>query len=710
MKKILLFIIILATTCISAEAAYISGDMVTSDLWIRAVIHTEEKGPVEAIWQQGGEDITESGDRVIWGYFHASSEDVTWGSSQNPDVFVKIWFDHSDRLDVNFFHVSAPDIEVYSDYPYDGIADEQGTTTTSRRYIRHGYKNGESHMSENYEDGEPPPGYWVSGSPSGYFTGGDLRIGAVIHTEEKGAIEAVWYKGGKDTTLRGDRVIWGYFYANPNEVTWGSTDNPDLFVKIWFDVTGRVDVNFFHVSVPDIETYSDLFTKGFYDKSGTTILSNRYIRQVYRTDPPSECSAEDVNEFVYDAMTDTYLWYDKVPQADYTAYDSPEALLKHLRYNELDKWSYLTPTEEYYAYFISGKYIGPGFALEYDSNGYCRIKSVHRNSPAEAAGLKRTDKVIEINEKTIEEIEQDNLWGTILGQNLPGTKIRLKVEDTEGIVRELTLVQDWIAINAISDYDILNYNGLKIGYLVFDTFIEAAREELDSVFGYFKWNDIDELILDLRYNGGGEVSVARHLAGLIAGSRTDGEIFARYIHNDKYEYLNGAEYFEKPGKNALNMDRVFFITTGASCSATELVMNSLRPFIDVIPVGDTTCGKPVGMYGDDFCDMHINPVEFRVTNADDEGDYFEGIPPACYAEDDLTRLFGDMEEDSLKEALYYIANGSCLGDEEQQYSVRETGKQYNAAIRSYSSKREAGIFYDRNALLKKPKLFKKTQE
>ena len=258
-----------------------NGYLVTSDLWIRAVINTEEKGPIEAVWQKGGEDTTSRGDRVIWGHFYASPNDVTWGSQDNPDLFVKIWFDVSGRVDVNFFHVSVPDIEVYSDYSYDGTVDEHGTTTMTRRYIRQYYENGQSYSEENYEDGNPPSGYSPSGNPSGYSTINDLRVGSIINTVEKGPIDGVWRLGGQDTTSRGDQVVWGHFYASPTDVTWGSENNPDLFVKIWFDVSGRTDVNFFHVSVPDIEVYSDLPKDNTYDQQGTTIMNNRYIRHEY---------------------------------------------------------------------------------------------------------------------------------------------------------------------------------------------------------------------------------------------------------------------------------------------------------------------------------------------------------------------------------------------------------------------------------------------
>ncbi|MBW2738448.1 MAG: putative metal-binding motif-containing protein [Deltaproteobacteria bacterium] len=292
-RKVMGLVIVLFSLMISG-LVFAEGYLVTSDLRIRAVIDTVEKGPIEAVWQKGGEDTTSRGDRVIWGHFYASPDDVTWGSENNPDLFVKIWFDVSGRVDVNYFHVSVPDIEVYSDYPYDGTQDQQDTTTMSRRYIRQYYENGQSYSDENYEDGNPPAGYLPTGNPFGYSTINDLRIGSIINTVEKGSIDAIWRLGGQDTTSRGDQVVWGHFYANPNNVTWGSHDNPDLFVKIWFDVSGRVDVNFFHVSVPDIEVYSNLSNERAYDQQGTTVMNNRYIRHEYWSDGPSlTCSDAD---------------------------------------------------------------------------------------------------------------------------------------------------------------------------------------------------------------------------------------------------------------------------------------------------------------------------------------------------------------------------------------------------------------------------------
>lgn len=258
-----------------------TGYLATETIWIRAVIDSVEKGPIDAVWELGGESTTSRGDRCIWGYFYAAPDDVTWGSISNPDLFVKIWLDAGGRIDVNYFHVSVPDIIVYSDYPYDETADQQGTTTIDRRYIRQYYENGSSYSEDTYEDGNPPDGYSPAGSPAGNMTLDNLKIGSIINTVEKGAIDALWRLGSQGTTSRGDQVMWGLFYASPDDVTWGSRDNPDLFVKIWKDVSGRLDVNFFHVSVPDIEVYSDFPTDGGYDKKGTAIMDNRYIRHEY---------------------------------------------------------------------------------------------------------------------------------------------------------------------------------------------------------------------------------------------------------------------------------------------------------------------------------------------------------------------------------------------------------------------------------------------
>jgi hypothetical protein len=111
------------------------------------------------------------------------------------------------------------------------------------------------------------------------------------------------------------------------------------------------------------------------------------------------------------------------------------------------------------------------------------------------------------------------------------------------------------------------------------------------------------------------------------------------------------------------------ITSSLTASASEGLINGLRPFIDVVLIGDTTTGKPVGMYGHNFCDKRLVPIEFKISNAQDLSDYYNGISPSCTSADDISRNFGDLEEDSLNDVLYYILNGEC-----SDQPIQKTGK------------------------------------
>ena len=667
MKKSIELIIALALLLTCAGAVFADGARITPDLWIKAVIQTREKGAIEAVWKKGGEDSTQAGDHVIWGYFYASPDDVNWGSEDNPDLFVKIWFDRSGRLDVNFFHVSVPDIEVYSDYPYDGIPDAKDTASLSRRYVRQYFTrqdvNGKRDKRDNssslrLESAEEEP-----------------LVEAGIFTDEKGLIDAVWYKCGEAMTPAGHKVIWGYFYASPDDVNWGSQNNPDVFVKIWFDISGRTDVNFFHVSVPMIAVYSDAPDDTAFEKRDFLSLESRYVRHEYYAG--TGCSVEEQNEFVYDLMRDVYLWYDKVPTIDYSDYTSPEDLLQDLVYKE-DKWSSITSREDFHNFYDEGEYIGLGCFLKIDDQSDCRVKFVHQNSPADVSGMERGDKILEINGKPVSDISLNDEWESVIGENEIGVNVNLKIADSEGVVRDIAVEKEWVTVNTVLYHDILENRGVKIGYVVFYTFIEAAREELDAVFAQFRHEKISELIVDLRYNGGGEVSVARYLASLIGGDRLAGEVFIKTIHNRKYSIMNETEYFVG-SENAVNPDRVIFITGERTCSASELVINSLKPYMEVVLIGSKTCGKPYGMYGWDFCDKHITPVSLKAVNAYGEADYLDGMSPDCGSRDDLSRAFGDIREDSLKQAMYYIVRGTCL--DESELSETATRKSDRGDIR-----------------------------
>jgi hypothetical protein len=172
----------------------------------------------------------------------------------------------------------------------DSLACFRGNTATlSHRHVGHFYyyqpESGTYlyNTSYQFENGEAPDGYTQSTIPGGYdLAENGLRIGAIIQTENMGPIEGIWRQGGQATTERGDKVLWGYFYADPAIMNWGSAENPDLFVKAWYDVSGAVFLNFFHVSVPDIDVFSEMPVTGIYNNQGTTTLGNRFIEHRYQ--------------------------------------------------------------------------------------------------------------------------------------------------------------------------------------------------------------------------------------------------------------------------------------------------------------------------------------------------------------------------------------------------------------------------------------------
>lgn len=227
-----------------------------------------------------------------------------------------------------------------------------------------------------------------------------------------------------------------------------------------------------------------------------------------------------------------------------------------------------------------------------------------------------------------------------------------------GEEQSATLVKRAVTIPTVSALRLYAVDGRTVGYLNFRNFVQPSFSALDSAFAQLHEAGATELVLDLRYNGGGLVAVAQHLASLIGGTRTFDLTFAEFSHNGRHNDLNRTLRFEAK-TNALGLARLVVITTGASASASELVINSLRPFIPVVIVGDTTYGKPVGQYSFAFCDKVLNPVSFILRNAQGEADFFDGFTPDCQAPDDLDHQLGDLEEASLAAAFSYLRTGAC---------------------------------------------------
>jgi C-terminal processing protease CtpA/Prc len=227
-----------------------------------------------------------------------------------------------------------------------------------------------------------------------------------------------------------------------------------------------------------------------------------------------------------------------------------------------------------------------------------------------------------------------------------------------------------VTIPTVSLTRTFRVDGRTVGYVFFRNFVNPSYQALDDAFAALREAGATELVLDVRYNGGGLVDVAVHLASLIGGVPTQGRVFATFQHNDKHGELNEDLRFETPPPQALNLSRLFVVTTRSSASASELIINSLRPHVQVVVVGDSTYGKPVGQYGFNFCDKVLAPVAFKLVNSDGQGDFFGGIPPDCRAGDDIEHDLGSAEEASLAEALRFVRTGACSQTTTEQRAER----------------------------------------
>ncbi|WP_437734490.1 S41 family peptidase [Sorangium sp. So ce1335] len=375
--------------------------------------------------------------------------------------------------------------------------------------------------------------------------------------------------------------------------------------------------------------------------------------------PAADCSTAGQNEFLFKLMKDVYLWYDGVPDLDHRSYPSPEELLVDLVDKSRDRWSYISSKSDYEAFFREGQTLGIGFRWGYDLEGSLRFALVHPASPAGAAGLRRGDRVLAVNGIDVEEIARDGRWAEVTGPDEEGHEISLTIERPGEEAFTVAVQKAWYGVTTVLNPRVLQVGASTVGYLMLTTFIEPSEEELDRAFATFRESQVTELVLDLRYNGGGRLAVERHLASLIHRPATSGALLDITAHNDRHGDWDKRALFKELDQPALPLSRLVVITSGGTASASETLINSLRPYIDVKLVGSTTHGKPVGMHGWDYCDKIMHPISFRVLNAAEEGDYYDGFAPDCPADDTLNAELGDTGETALAEALHLLEHGEC---------------------------------------------------
>jgi len=358
-------------------------------------------------------------------------------------------------------------------------------------------------------------------------------------------------------------------------------------------------------------------------------------------------------------MRDYYLFAEQVPRVRPEDFDSDVAILEALRVDPPDRYSYLADEAEYDALFEEGETFGLGWRLVRTGPDTWLFARVLPGSPLDRAGVARGDRLIAIDgiapaafaELTAE--EQDRRLGTPAA----AVDVTFTIESAVLGRYETTVRAEPFPLVTVPDVRVLEReDGTRLGYLHLTEFLETSMPELSRAFETLA--GVDELLLDLRYNGGGRVSVAGQLAGAVAGRLVEGEVFARFRHNATYACLDQHIDFEQSFA-ALDLPRVFVLTSERTCSASELVINALEPFIDVVTIGRRTCGKPYATSPRRSCGRVLNALEVRMENSVFVGDYVDGLEADCGADDDPSRPQGRPGDPLHDAVLAYIDTGAC---------------------------------------------------
>ena len=375
------------------------------------------------------------------------------------------------------------------------------------------------------------------------------------------------------------------------------------------------------------------------------------------TGQPVGCSNTEQKQFVLDVMRDWYLWNDLLPASfDINAHATPIAVLNALTaVQPLDQFSGIQTLEADVQFFGEGKFEGYGFSTRFVAAGDLRLARVFVDSPANAAGLARGQRILMLNNRTIAEIEAAEGVGAVFA----AAAIDFTMRESNGNEFTVNIVADIVTIDPIPQFRIIPVAGTPgIGYLELAQFISTAEPKFETVFSQFRAAGVTDVIIDLRFNGGGLVSTTEILADYLGGLVAQNLVFSKTFFNVDRAANNDQAFFGLRG-NSIGLSRLVVIASQNTASASELITNGMEPHVDVTIVGDRTFGKPVGQIGVQFCEQVLRPTAFSLTNADDFGDYFGGLPVDCAVTDDLDIAVGIDTDPNIEAALTYFATGGC---------------------------------------------------
>jgi len=408
------------------------------------------------------------------------------------------------------------------------------------------------------------------------------------------------------------------------------------------------------------------------------------------------------NNWLRSWTNDLYLWFDEVVDRDPALFATPAYfdLLKTTATtpsgSPKDRFHFTVDTETWIAFSQSGVSAGYGAEWELVAASPPRrvvVAYTEPNSPATAAGLARGFEVLFADGIDVVNDASSSAVATLNAAFFPaasGETHTFTVRDLGGSSHRVTMQSANVTSTPVQNVHTIATSSGTVGYLLFNDHIATAESGLVNAVNTLKAANVTDLVLDIRYNGGGYLDIASELAFMIAGSaRTAGRTFEQLVYNAKHPtrdpftgqplvptpFFQTAQGFSVAFGQALptlNLPRVFVLTGSGTCSASESIINSLRGVgVQVIQVGSTTCGKPYGFVPQDNCGTTYFSIQFKGVNAAGFGDYTDGFSPSntlgiagtlvsgCSVADDFAHALGDPAEGRLAAALGYRTNSTC---------------------------------------------------
>ena len=401
-------------------------------------------------------------------------------------------------------------------------------------------------------------------------------------------------------------------------------------------------------------------------------------------------SLEIEKTWVRSYIDETYLWYNEVPNVLASSFSNPQDYFAALKTPAVtatnrakDEFHFIEDTASYEASSQAGVEGGYGASWAFLRNSPPRnlvVAYLQAGSPAANAGLLRGTRILSVDGADLVNGNAVNTLNAGLFPSKPGEIHTFSVLDSGAASpRTVTMVSANIAIAPVQNVKTISTANGQVGYMQFNAFNFPSEGQLVSAFTQLRAAGVTDLVMDMRYNGGGLVYVSSQLAYMIAGpQRTANKIYEKLTYSNKRvadnadasnvaPFYSTASGFANTGTSpnaalpTLNLGRVYILTSFGTASASEGVINGLEGIgVQVIRIGNTTRGKPYGFAPTENCSTTYFSIEFKGTNNVGFGDYADGFTPTCTIADDFTKQLGDPTEARLEAALSYRQTGVCL--------------------------------------------------